>query len=208
MNFWKRLLSSGWLWFGITLVVIAVFAILGPAERALGLRVRIVYLHGAWVWTALAAFVASGVSGLVGLVSRRKNWHCWSRALGLTGLIFWVTYLPLSVWAMQSTWNGLFLSEPRWELALVFSISGVMLQVGLYLMGNLRLVSLGNLVYVSLLIYALLRTENVMHPASPILTSDAWLIRLYFFGLLALTLFAAGQIARFFRRLVTCRAKI
>lgn len=207
MNFWKRLLLSGWLWFGLTLALIAVVTMLGPAERALGLRVRVVYLHGAWVWTALAAFVAAGVSGLVGLVSRRDSWHCWSRDLGLTGLFFWVTYLPLSLWAMQSTWNGLFLSEPRWRLALVFSISGILMQIGLHLIGNLRLVSLGNLVYIGLLIYSLLNTENVMHPASPILTSDAWVIRLYFIGLLALTLLAAGQIARFFKRLVACRTK-
>jgi len=207
MNFWKRLLSSGWLWFGLTLALIAVVILLGPAERALGLRVRVVYLHGAWVWTALAAFVAAGVSGLVGLVSRRDSWHCWSRDLGLTGLFFWVTYLPLSLWAMQATWNGLFLSEPRWRLALVFSISGILMQIGLHLIGNLRLVSLGNLVYIGLLIYSLLNTENVMHPASPILTSDAWVIRLYFIGLLALTLLAAGQIARFINRLVVCRTK-
>ena len=207
MNFWKRLLLSGWLWFGLTLALIAVVTMLGPAERALGLRVRVVYLHGVWVWTALAAFVAAGVSGLVGLVSRRDSWHCWSRDLGLTGLFFWVTYLPLSLWAMQSTWNGLFLSEPRWRLALVFSISGILMQIGLHLIGNLRLVSLGNLVYIGLLIYSLLNTENVMHPASPILTSDAWVIRLYFIGLLALTLLAAGQIARFFKRLVACRTK-
>jgi len=207
MNFWKRLLSSGWAWFGLTLALIAVVTLLGPAERALGLRVRVVYLHGAWVWTALAAFVAAGVSGLVGLVSRRDSWHCWSRDLGLTGLFFWVTYLPLSLWAMQATWNGLFLSEPRWRLALVFSISGILMQIGLHLIGNLRLVSLGNLVYIGMLIYTLLRTENVLHPASPILTSDAWVIRLYFIGLLALTLLAAGQIARFINRLVVCRTK-
>ena len=207
MNVWKRLLSSAWLWFALTLAVIGLFTLLGPAERALGLRVRVVYLHGAWVWTALAAFVAAGAAGVVGLVSRRDGWHCWSRDLGLTGLFFWVTYIPLSLWAMQATWNGLFLSEPRWRLALVFSISGLLLQLGLHLIGNLRLFSLGNLIYIGLLIYTLLRTENVMHPASPILTSDAWLIRLYFFGLLALTLLAAGQIARFFRRLVACRTK-
>jgi hypothetical protein len=198
---------KNWFWLGLTLALIAVVALLGPAERSLGSQVRVVYLHGVWVWTALAAFVASGVVGLVGFLTRRESWHCWSRDLGRTGLFFWITYLPLSLWAMQTTWNGLFLSEPRWRLALAFSISGLLLQVGLGLLGSLRLTSLGNMVFIGLLLYTLVRTDNVMHPASPILTSDAWLIRIYFFGLLALTLLAAGQIAQFFRRFAGCRAQ-
>ena len=193
-----------WFWLGLTLVLIAVVALLGPAERSLGSQVRVVYLHGAWVWTALAAFVASGVIGLFGFLNHRESWHCWSRDLGRTGLFFWVSYLPLSLWAMQTTWNGLFLSEPRWRLALVFSVSGLLLQLGLSLLGALRLTSLGNLAFVGLLLYNLVRTENVMHPASPILTADSWLFRIYFFGLLALTLLAAGQIARIFRRFAGC----
>jgi hypothetical protein len=196
---------KNWFWLGLTLALIAVVALLGPAERSLGSQVRVVYLHGVWVWTALAAFVASGVAGLVGFLGRRDSWHCWSRDLGRTGLFFWITYLPLSLWAMQTTWNGLFLSEPRWRLALVFSISGLLLQMGLSLLGSLRLTALGNMAFIGLLLYTLMRTENVMHPASPILTSDAWLIRIYFFGLLALTLLAAGQIAQVFRRFAGCR---
>lgn len=196
---------KNWFWLGVTLALIAMVALLGPAERSLGSQVRVVYLHGVWVWTALAAFVASGVAGLVGFLGRRDSWHCWSRDLGRTGLFFWITYLPLSLWAMQTTWNGLFLSEPRWRLALVFSISGLLLQMGLSLLGSLRLTALGNIAFIGLLLYTLVRTENVMHPASPILTSDAWLIRIYFFGLLALTLLAAGQIAQVFRRFAGCR---
>lgn len=207
MNSMRQAKLQNWFWLGLTVALIAVVALLGPAERSLGSQVRVVYLHGAWVWTALAAFVASGAAGLVGFLGRRDSWHCWSRDLGRTGLFFWITYLPLSLWAMQTTWNGLFLSEPRWRLALAFSISGLLLQVGLGLLGSLRLTSLGNMVFIGLLLYTLVRTDNVMHPASPILTSDAWLIRIYFFGLLALTLLAAGQIAQFFRRFAGCRAQ-
>jgi hypothetical protein len=207
MNSMRQAKLQNWFWLGLTVALIAVVALLGPAERSLGSQVRVVYLHGAWVWTALAAFVASGAAGLVGFLGRRDSWHCWSRDLGRTGLFFWITYLPLSLWAMQTTWNGLFLSEPRWRLALVFSISGLLLQMGLSLLGSLRLTALGNMAFIGLLLYTLMRTENVMHPASPILTSDAWLIRIYFFGLLALTLLAAGQIAQVFRRFAGCHAQ-
>jgi hypothetical protein len=155
-----------------------------------------VYLHGAWVWASLAAFLAAGIFGGLGLLTQRKSLHRWSGAFGRTGLIFWITYLPLSMWAMQSNWNGLFLAEPRWRLALIFAISGILLQVGLSLADKPSLTSGLNLSYIIALMLALQRTPNVMHPASPILNSDAWRIQFYFFGLVLLTLLAVWQMAR------------
>jgi hypothetical protein len=127
--------------------------------------------------------------------------HCWSRALGRTGLFFWITYLPLSLWAMQTNWNGLFLAEPRWRLALVFSLGGILLQVGLTLLDHLPWTSAANLAFAVLLIPALVNIANVMHPPSPILTSNALRIQLYFAGLTAFTMLAAWQVARWWKTL-------
>ena len=201
-----RFSLPAWAWFALTLAAIAALSTLGPAERALGANVRIVYLHGAWVWTALAGFVAAGLVGLAGLVTRRAALHCWSRALGHTGLLFWITYLPISIWAMQTNWNGLFLAEPRWRLALIFAVSGLLLQAGLGLLNNLALTSAANLAFVAVLLFALANTANVMHPPAPILTSDAARIQLFFVSLLALTLLAAVQITLWWRRLSACKA--
>ena len=98
--------------FIITVTLIAILALFGPEEQSLGANVRIVYLHGAWVLTAELVLLMAGLAGLIGLISPRKIFHGWSAALGRTGIFFWVTYLPLSLWAMQSNWNGLFLAEP------------------------------------------------------------------------------------------------
>jgi hypothetical protein len=111
-------------------------------------------------------------------------------------LVFWITYLPISMWAMQTNWNGLFLAEPRWRLALVFAVSGLLLQAGLALVDRPTWASMGNLAYIVLLLVALRFTENVMHPPAPILNSDAWRIQLYFTAILALVLLAAFQVAR------------
>jgi hypothetical protein len=187
---------STWVWFIITILTIAVFTTLGPAEASLGNHIRIVYLHGAWVWVSIAAFLIAGVCGGTGLLTGRQAFHCWSSAFGRTGLFFWITYLPLSLWAMQSNWNGLFLAEPRWRLALVFAISGLMLQTGLSLANKPILTSAFNLGYFILLMITLQNTANVMHPASPILNSNAWRIQFFFFGLVLLTIIAAWQMAR------------
>src|SRR5512133_1911716 len=104
--------------FFITILVIALLTFFGPEEKSLGSNVRIVYLHGAWVMAAEAAFIAAALAGLLGLILRREIFHAWSAALGRTGIVFWVTYLPLSMFAMQTNWNGLFLAEPRFRLAM------------------------------------------------------------------------------------------
>jgi len=97
---------------------------------------------------------------------------------------------------MQSNWNGLFLAEPRWRLALVFAIAGLLLQIGLKLANQPTLSSMINLSYFIALILALQNTANVMHPTSPIINSEAWRIQLFFFGLVLLTLLAVWQVAR------------
>jgi hypothetical protein len=140
--------------------------------------------------------IAAGGAGLLGLLSRREELHRWSLALGRSGLVFWITYLPISLWAMQANWNGLFLAEPRWRLALVFSVSGLLLQVGLAFLDRPAWASAGNLAFILVLLVSLRFTENVMHPPAPILESHAWRIQLYFTILLALLLLAAGQVAR------------
>jgi hypothetical protein len=185
-----------WIGFIVTCLAIATFANFGPAEHSLGTHIRIVYLHGAWVWVSLTGFLLAGIFGVLGLITQRGRYHRWSKAFGLTGLTFWITYLPLSLWAMQSNWNGLFLAEPRWKLALVFAITGLLLQVGLSLVDKPNLTSLINLGFVIALIVAIRQTENVMHPAYPILNSAAWHIQLFFLGLVVLILLAAWQIAR------------
>ena len=180
----------------LNLLVLLLVAAFAPLEKSLGSNVRVVYLHGVWVWASLAAFMAAGVAGLLGLASRREWLQRWSLALGRSGLVFWVTYLPISMWAMQTNWNGLFLAEPRWRLALIFSVSGMLLQLGLTLVDRPSWASAGNLAFILVLMIALRLTDNVMHPPSPILDSDAWRIQLYFTVMLALTMLAAFQVAR------------
>jgi hypothetical protein len=196
-------MKSPVLWFVLTLLAIIVVTALGPAERSLGTNVRVVYLHGAWVWTALICILAAAAVGLVGLITKHQGLHYWSRALGRTGLVFWITYLPLSLWAMQTNWNGLFLAEPRWRVAIIFAIGGLAFQIGITLLEKLAWASALNLIYGVILIYVLQTTDQVMHPGSPIFGSGAWRIQVYFLVLLVLTLLAAWQLARLWRGIET-----
>ena len=193
-------------WMLIGFILSAAIATLGPEEATLGSNVRVVYLHGAWVWTSLFAFVLAAVLGMAGLILRGKNLHAWSRALGRTGLFFWVTYLPLSLWAMQTNWNGLFLAEPRWRFAMIFAITGILLQLGLSFLPVVWS-SVSNIVYLITLFAFMTSTENVMHPPGPMLESDFGRIQIFFYALTLLLIFTAWQFARWMKQFEDIRMK-
>jgi len=192
-------LKSPLVLFLVSVILIALLALFGPEEKDLGSNVRIVYLHGAWVLAAELAFVAAGLAGLIALIARRDAFHHWSAALGRTGIFFWVTYLPMSLWAMQTNWNGLFLSEPRFRLALIFAVTGVLLQVGLWLINTNWVTSVANIVFIVVLRVIFATADNVMHPPpSPIFNSGNFTIIGFFLALIALTMLAAFFLTRWF----------
>ncbi|MCX6068627.1 MAG: hypothetical protein NT121_23255 [Chloroflexi bacterium] len=189
------------------IAIIAIATFFGPEDKALGANVRIVYLHGAWVLTAEIAFVAAALAGALGLLAhfmpalktREGLFQRWSEALGRTGVVFWVTYLPLSLVAMQSNWNGLFLAEPRFRLALTFAVVGVLLQLGLWIIANNLLTSAANIAYIIVLRIVFASAANIMHPPpSPIFNSGNFAIIGFFVGLNLLAWLAAYFLARWF----------
>jgi hypothetical protein len=187
--------------FFITVIVIALLALFGPEEKSLGANVRIVYLHGAWVLSAELAFVAAAVAGFVALINKRELFHHWSAALGRTGIIFWITYLPLSLWAMKSNWNGLFLSEPRFRLAVIFVVTGTLLQIGLWLINTNWITSVANIIFIVVLRIIFATASNVMQPPpSPIFNSGNYAIIGFFLALILLTLVAAYFLTRVFMK--------
>ncbi len=186
--------------FLLTLIVIGTVSFFGPTERSLGTNVRLVYIHGAWVWTALIAFGAAAVTGLMGWLFSRPSLHSWSSALGRAGIFFWITYLPLSLWTMQANWNGLYLAEPRFRFAIDFALIGILLQLAILILRKPRITSLINIGYFAALWFTLAHTEQVMHPPSPILSSNSLEIQLFFFTLLGLCVFALWWLSHWLRQ--------
>ncbi len=188
--------------FFISLLAIVILTLFGPEEKSLGANVRLVYVHGAWVLTAEIAFLLAALAGLSGLLLRRDLLHAWSAALGRTGIVFWVTYLPLSMLAMQANWNGLFLAEPRFRLAMTFAVTGVLLQIGLWMMNTKWLTSLANILFIIILRIIFSTAENVMHPPpSPIFNSGLWNVIFFFVALNMLAWVAGFFLTKLFLRI-------
>jgi hypothetical protein len=190
-------LKSPFFWFLLALLTTAGLTAIGPEEKSLGDNIRIVYLHGAWVLTAEAAFGLAAAAGLFGILFRREGLQRGSAALGYTGLFYWITYLPLSLWAMQANWNGLFLAEPRFRVAVIFSVTGFLLQIGLALLSRPLFTSLLNVLFFVALRIGLAQADYVMHPPpSPIFSSGILSLQLYFVGIIFLTMASAYFMTR------------
>ena len=184
-------------WKGLLLVGLALAATaLAPGERVLGRSIGIVYLHGAWVWTSLAGFAAAAVTGLLGLSLRVETWNRWSTVLGQTGALFWMSYLPLSLWAMRATWGGLYLAEPRWRLGVKFALAALMLQAAILLIHRPAWASALNLAFFAVLSVSVASTQAVLHPPSPVFSSGSLAVKVGFLTILGLCLGAAYCLAR------------
>jgi hypothetical protein len=188
------------LWIGLALVALAIAVVtwFAPLERTLGERARLVYYHGAWVWAGKIAFAAAAIAGLAGLLRSSTTWQRYSEALGYTGMVFWLTYLPLSLYVQQVNWGGIFWDEPRWRIPFMFGVAGLLLQIGLALMADLRITALANILFGVALWWFLGSIENVLHPDSPILQSNAINIQVFFAVLLALSVLFGALLARLF----------
>jgi hypothetical protein len=197
-------LRSPFAWFLLAIVVTAGLVAVGPREASLGENVRIVYLHAAWALSAEVCFALAGLAGLGGILLRRERLHAWSAALGQTGIVFWIIYLPLSLWAMQSNWNGLFLEEPRFRVAFILAVTGTLLQVGLLILGRPIITSLVNVLFFSALWILLRQAGYVLHPKpSPIFGSGNFELQLYFIILVFATLAGAWFLTRWWLQKIT-----
>ena len=184
---------------GIGLIVL-LLALMAPQDATLKEISPVVYVHGAMVWTAILAFSASGLIGLAALIWDRDVLHAWSRALGRTGLLFWIIYLPLSMWASQATWNGIPLGDPRFRTAFQVLVLAAAFQFAATLWGPAnRLGSVLNAILAVVLWVLMLTTQDIMHPQNP-MRSSAPTIQFFFALLLGGCGIAAVQVARRMRR--------
>jgi hypothetical protein len=188
---------------GISLVVLAIAALLfawaAPNDVTLKGTSKVVYIHGALVWAALLMLTAAGVLGAAALaatlVNRGNALHAWTLALGRTGLLFWLAYIPVSMLASRMAWNAVFLAEPRYTTAFRVLAIGIIVQVIVFLFNRPVISSALHVVQAVVIWVMLLTTPSLLHPDNPILRSAPSIQ--FFFGLIVLACgMAALQVAR------------
>ena len=193
MKIFQKLFANPWSIL-INLLVLVMLDLLTPLEKTLGANIRLIYFHGVWVWAGIIFFGLAAVSGLAALLIKKEFWHTYSRAAGYTALLFWITYLPMSLIVMKINWGGFFFDEPRWRVPMSFAVISILLQVGLFLVSRKAFTSGANLAFGLVLYWSLFSTQSVLHPDSPIQQSSGR-IQIFFSIMLFLTLLLALQIS-------------
>ena len=182
------------IWWGLGAigVVTAVLLLIAPEEATLGAGIRSVYVHVALIWVGLAGFVVAGLLGIGLLISGYEPLYPWLRTIGWIGVGFFAAGLAMSAVSSKVNWGAVFWQEPRMRSSSTSLAIAVIVMVTMGWFPWLRLRG-AMVTAVPIIFYWLTaRTELVLHPGNPILTSDSTGIQATFLGLFVLVGLAAA----------------
>jgi hypothetical protein len=181
--------------------LLVVGVVLAPAETRLGNLVKLVYVHGALVWTGLICFSAAGVLGmvalgvhyLVGSAERSEAWYRGTESAGLASLVVWVVYVISAMAVTGLTWGQLVAwNEPRVRATGLILVAAIVVFVISRLVNHRDFTAAVNIL-MGIVPWVIVRQADVIrHPVDPIGGSGSvaiqgfyWLIVLTVAGLAA-----------------------
>ena len=175
---------------GGLLVLLLIGVALAPAEARLGNMIKLVYVHGALVWTGLLSFTVAGILGLVALGVRRPVWYRGTRAAGTAALIVWVLYVISSMAVTAMTWGQLIAwNEPRVRATGLILLAAVVLHIVVWLVDHGGFTAIVNVI-MGVVPWVVVRQAGVIrHPVDPIGGSESAAIQ-GFYLLIVITVVA------------------
>ena len=187
-------------------VLIVVFAWIAPADKVLGDRVKLVYVHAGIIRVVLATFMLAALLSLAYLIFNRSALLAWASALAQASLILWAVYFVISLMTTIQTWGGIAWFEPRWIFTLQISaIAPIAYLIGVVLK-NARVSAVLHIALAGLILWSEARAQLVLHPLDPIGLSGDAAIEGSYFVLLILWALVGVQLVRGLRSLAAARA--
>jgi hypothetical protein len=165
----------------VLFVLLVIWVLLSPAETRLGSLVKLVYVHGALVWTGLLTFSVAGLLGLVALLARRPIWYRGTQSAGLAALIMWCIYVISAMAVTGLTWGQLVAwSEPRVRATGLILVAALLLFLVTRLVRQRDFTALVNLI-MGIVPWVVVRQADVIrHPVDPIGGSGSAAIQSYY----------------------------
>ena len=189
--------ASQWLrWAGLWAALAAAGAFivwLSPNEQTLGEGMKWVYIHLAFIWTAMLGMLVVGALSLVLVFSAWAGWRRWADAASWATLGVLVLALASSIVVMQVNWGGIAWDEPRTQSLLRTLAIWVIVQVAGPWISDRRLRGALTALAVIVAIIPMRFGPLVMHPIDPLGTSSSNPIRLASAGLFGVVLIAAAS---------------
>jgi hypothetical protein len=174
-----------WALFGVCVALAALVLLLMPAEKTIGQVIKIVYLHGALSRAGMVGFVAAGAAGLAYLLRPRPVLARWTRALVLSGWIYWVAHFIVSMPATRLTWGPwIAWGEPRVTMTLQIIAVGLAVIGITWLVEDARFAAVANLLFGIAVLVLAARTGVLRHPLDPIGSSPSAILQLTYLLLL------------------------
>ncbi len=180
-------------WFGpllvILLLLLAILLWLSPVEQTLGQTVKLVYLHGALVRTAVILFAVALPVNLVAAINGRDSWLAWGKALAWTAIGIWLLHTLFSMITTYAAW-GVFIAwgEPRTRFTFNLAAVGLLALAVTGLVDHARF-SAGVFGVVAGIVLALMPGLGfIQHPLDPIGSSPSGAIRLFYAAILLVSL--------------------
>lgn len=176
-------------------VILLILLWLSPAEQTLGQTVKLVYLHGALVRTAMVLFVVSLPVNLVALLMGRSSWSVWGKALIWAAVAIWLVHTLFSMVTTYATW-GVFIAwfEPRTRFTFTLAVTGVIIVAISQLVDSTRFSALAYLLLAGLTLGLASRLGAVQHPLDPISSSPSNTIRAFYLAIQTVTLAMGGLV--------------
>jgi hypothetical protein len=187
-------LNSKRIWWGIAAIVVitAVILLIAPEEATLGAGIRSVYVHVALIWVGLAGFVVAGLLGIGLLITGYERLYPWLRTVGWIGVVFFAAGLAMSAVSSKVNWGAVFWQEPRMRSSSTSLAIAVIVMVAMEWFPWPRVRGVMMTAVPLIFFWLTARTELVLHPDNPILTSDSAAIQATFAVLFMLVGLAAA----------------
>jgi hypothetical protein len=181
--------------------LLALLLWLSPAEQTLGQTVKLVYLHGALVQTAILLFAVSLCANLVGFLTARAGWQAWGKALTRSAVTIWLAHTAVSMVTTYAAW-GLFVAwyEPRTRFTFILAGVSLLVITVAYFVADDRFSALAFAVLAGLTLALLPRLAFVQHPLDPLGTSSSNSIRAFYGAILLVTLVMGGVLTVWLRQ--------
>jgi hypothetical protein len=166
---------------------------LSPADKTLGQIVKLVYLHGALVRTAMVLFAIGLPVNLIALVGGQSGWSSWGKAFAWMAVAIWLVHALFSMVTTYAAW-GVFIAwfEPRTRFTFTLAAVGIVIVLVARLVGNARFSALVFVLLAGLTLSLAPRLGVVQHPLDPIGSSPSNAIRTFYATILAVSMALGG----------------
>ncbi len=196
-----------WTWplLGGLALILLLLLWLAPAERTLGQIVKLVYLHGALVRTAMALFAIGLPVNLAALVGAQSGWLAWGKAFAWTAVAVWLAHTLFSMVTTYAAW-GVFIAwfEPRTRFTFTLAVVGIVIVVAARLVGNARFSALVFVLLAALTLSLAPRLGVIQHPLDPIGSSPSNAIRTFYAAILAVSMALGGLLTIWLQARLAC----